>query len=662
MKKKYDIGILGVHGIGHQKEGDTYKNIVSPIIDDLKNTWEEDGTRYKIKYRNNSAEVRKGSERLIFEEVTWTPNYHKLPKNHIFWIFQNISILALIWGVYRYENKGNKNKFNYRNIIVSISLSLFLLISISLIIQLLITIDKFYILVILSIILIVFAVFCVFYLSSLSPSRIVHGAVNDSTEIKESIDKIKKKIYIMLEDCTEVIIAAHSQGGYMVYKALTDISRESEDSLKHVSFYGIGSGITPILLMQKLKISKIFISLSFSATIIGGISTLILWIIVALEKLNLIKRFDNNINISIPVILSILTIFAFSTYYLLGKNFIKKTQIVGESLNTIRFWEEYSAPEDIVGRSNLLFQKNSKIKTYMIPSDGYSIITHIKYFSDKSILPKIFTLSILGILYRRDSQYQKCLIYIKNNIFSWSNMAIKDKLTSNILVTIFGSVNIIILLIYKNKYNDDFWLLVLAIPFIAAIMFVVSLFFYSKGSKLKDLKSIYIYLVENKKNIYLSISIQIIISIILIVKYTFIMDDLYAHNEVSFIYNLILIVPTFYATTIGLPSWDNFYKKVLFGGSSVIFFLFSLKNFLDGIILLIILIDIIYALYIHYVLVNKASDGATIQKYKNYVCNIYIYKNNSRKNLGSKKVVTIISPFKTFIGKCTDICKYYTHE
>lgn len=652
MKKKYDIGILGVHGIGHQKEGDTYKNIVYPIIDDLKNTWEEDRTRYEIKDRNNSAEVRKGSERLIFEEVTWTPNYHKLPKNHIFWILQNISVLALIWGIYRYKNTGEKNKFNYKNIIVSALLYLSVLVLIPAMVKIFIeSIALFYVLIILAIILIFPAIL---YLSSLSPTRVVHGAVNNSNEIKDSIYKIKKKIYMMLEECEEVIIAAHSQGGYMVYKALADIGHENKNSLKHISFYGIGSGIIPILLMQKLKISKFFISLSFLVVIIGGSITLILWIIVALERFNLIKRFDTNISILVPVIASIITIFTFIIYYLLGKSRIKDFQIADDALNTIKIWEEYSAPEDMVGRSNLLFQKNSKIKSYMIPSAGYFILTHIKYFSNVSIVPKIFSMAIVGQIYSQHIETQEKLSLLKDHILTWSEMVVKDKSANHILVTMFGSIVTIFSLAYKNIYSDDFWLIFLAIPFVASLMFFGSLFLYPKGPRLEDIKRTFLYLSKNKKYIYLLISVQItaISSIILIAEFVFITNKMYTEKFFILIYILASIFLILYVSSIGLPAWGNIRLKILSGFFTVISFLFFLGFYWSILTSVIMLIDIIYTFRVHYYLLDKTLNGTTIREYRKYIRNTY---NNKSKNQFRKAISSLLRV-------CMDIYKYYINK
>ena len=658
MKKKYDIGILGVHGIGHQKEGDTYKNIVSPIIDDLKIIWEEDRTRHKIKYRNNSAEVRKGSERLIFEEVTWTPNYHKLPKNHIFWIFQNIPILALIWGIYRYKNAGDKNNFNYKNIIVSALLFLSASVLITAMVKLFIAfIALFYVLIILVIMLILPAIF---YLSSLSPTRVVHGAVNNSIEIKDSIDKIKKKIYMMLEECEEVIIAAHSQGGYMAYKALTDIGHANKDSLKHISFYGVGSGITPILLMQKLKISKFFIFLSFIISIIGGVITLTLWIIAALERFNLIERFDTNISILVPVIASIITMFTFIIYYLLGKSKIKNFQIADDALNTIKLWEEYSAPEDLVGRSNLLFQKNSKIKSYVVPSAGYFILTHIKYFSNASIVLMIFSMSIVRQIYSRDEKTQKELSLLKDDILTWSEMVAKDKSVNHILVTIFGSIIIFFSLAYMKIYNDDSGLIILAILYIFPVIFFASLVMYLKGSRLEDIRMIFYYLSKNKKSIYLLISVQIMIicSIILIVESVFITNKLYTEWFFIFMHTLASAFLVGYISTTGLPAGGNILLKMLSGFFTVIFFLFFLGFYWSILTSVIMLIDIIYTFRVHYYLLGKTLNGTTIQEYKDYILNVYFQKKISKRLLSK----AIISPLRVYIVTCTDIYKYYTNK
>lgn len=635
---KYDLGILGVHGIGHQKEGDTYKNILLPIINEITELCNNTGIEKYVYEKKDSAELEINSNRAILEEATWTPNYESLPKRHILWVLENISIFSLVWGVYKYNRKKDKNVFNYSNLVFSMLVTNFIILIFGAPV-LLFSINNTLIAIILIIGLIITIYIIIKKLYLKSPTRLVHAAAVEDHEIQIAITKIEDKITDMLNKCKEIVVIAHSQGGYMTYRALLNIEKKNKSCLERVSFYGIGSGIAPILLMkQSKKILKYAIFFAFILMILSGILSyytgILFFIQYEISEYVSINRFTL-LSIALTCILVLLA--SFCAYHYLGKHLITNSQISSnQNLQNIKSWEEYSAPEDMVGRSNILFQKNSKISHHIVPIDGYSILTHLKYFIRNSIIPKRSTLPLIDSLLFSNSND---LNDITKHILNWCRFVILDRSVNSKVSLTFGTVIISSSMVFWNKGTNNSWIsLTLVLPVYALFCIILHYIFSIKRSILLDAKSLFYIIVDYEEQINILRGIQIFIVSLMSLIYVLLSCNFQNIDSKSFLIFHCLLLPTaaiLYIFSVGIPLYGfiliKYFTTVIFIFYGIYLFNISLSIHLNIIYIAIVLftvLDTLISRYMHYhfvkiTLKNEFLKMKNLKKYKKFIRGTY---------------------------------------
>lgn len=143
MAKKYNHGILVVHGIGHPQKGETLEKQGKPIIDSIKSIIDshnsynsvsdiittlkdnenildneedlgnEEDKKQKITraYEYNYSDIDGNKNSILVEEAHWSPPHKELNKlveeEHLKWGAKNIKILSLIAGFHRKNTKNN---------------------------------------------------------------------------------------------------------------------------------------------------------------------------------------------------------------------------------------------------------------------------------------------------------------------------------------------------------------------------------------------------------------------------------------------------------------------------------------------------------------------------------------------------------------------------
>jgi membrane protein len=301
MAKKYNHGILVVHGIGHQRKGETLEEQGKPIIESIKNIIdshslynsesniitknEEDKNKQKIPkaYEYEYSDIEENKNSILVEEACWSPPQKELnelvEEEHLKWVLKNVKILSLITAFHRNNTKNNVIIDFLNNIfyfIWSITKFIFLL-----------GLTGFIFNNFLLIIIVLIMVFFVFnkrfslllFLKNLSftrpprvtslinrvynkyiesPSFLVQIASDKKSEHRKTYEGIiLKKIKRMSRKCEYISIISHSQGGFLTYEVLSN-----EEALRNVlniqSFYGVGSGLNPIKFMESLNLLKLF--------------------------------------------------------------------------------------------------------------------------------------------------------------------------------------------------------------------------------------------------------------------------------------------------------------------------------------------------------------------------------------------------------------------
>lgn len=316
MAKKYNHGILVVHGIGHPQKGETLEKQGKPIIDSIKsiidshNSYnsvsdiittlkdndnildnEEDlgnGEDKKRKitraYEYNYSDIDGNKNSILVEEAHWSPPHKELNKlveeKHLKWAAKNIKILSLIAGFHRKNTKNNGAIDFLSNIfyfIWNITKFIFLLgllgfISNNFLLIIIISLISFYIfnkrfslLKLLKKHLnftrppIVKSLINGLYNKYIeSPSFLVQVASNKKSEYRKIYEGIiLTKIKRMSKKCESISIVSHSQGGFLTYEVLSN--KKAIKNVRNIqSFYGVGSGLNPIKFMESLNLLKLF--------------------------------------------------------------------------------------------------------------------------------------------------------------------------------------------------------------------------------------------------------------------------------------------------------------------------------------------------------------------------------------------------------------------
>lgn len=426
--KKYDLGVLFVHGIGKQKPGDTFETMFWPI----KNKLEE------ILTQNLSS----GSTRII-------KGYYKATRRNC--LKTNTSLMGLdvelqdlgnCKNVAFRESYWHEKNINNRNVssceiikgflvgavdIVQAALRIFLL----KILQPRVSTIAFMLFmgfvyasfgssyfrdfvsknevnwVIINVILcflgvILICLFCI----KLPDIESLVGQVQSSRlgYVSKYVNTVSGDIRLLMNESTDVLIVSHSMGGYLAYKAIARMSRFNGT----IYFVGMGSGLGPMSIIEKPKKVKGKHHLGFRWEKIDIWVYLILFLLVWSELVTLwvnlfillsdkerdgfILYIKNSANVPalVGLIINVATIFL--VYFIVLVYMNGKFRI--ESLKGVVRYEFYY-PADLVGNTSRFVYSNDVNSTR---------------------IGDIFNLSILGNVYKRLIFAHDMGYYIKNDI------------------------------------------------------------------------------------------------------------------------------------------------------------------------------------------------------------------------------------------------------
>ena len=313
---EYDQAILFIHGIGDQKPGDTFKAMVNP----LKKEWEKDGLKIEaLNNKSKKGQVGKKSP-LVESDIQLSGAYSK-----------KVALREVYWhgGENDFSTTSSKRKF--RNRLKKIKLmqkaarkkylkyisNKFLSCSVDNILIILGVIQIFFLkllqfrpstiaLILVSAFLLsdfssvnkisqddghedsivavynairpfisllfgLWVVFVIFYNSAMIGK--LYGQIKACSAGSDSakIDRVSSNIMNILNKSKNVLIVAHSMGGYLSYEAL---SRQStvkyleSNSSKRVSLCGLGSGLGPMLVIKKYKESYLVTKIIFPVILV----------------------------------------------------------------------------------------------------------------------------------------------------------------------------------------------------------------------------------------------------------------------------------------------------------------------------------------------------------------------------------------------------------
>lgn len=274
-KKKYDLGVLFVHGIGNQKSGKTFKQMFWPIKEEFKSSNKAGFREIYSRATNISQEVEilKGglSRKALFSESLWNNNRVNQASGHATRRSNDVLgfIKVLLYLAYFTSILVRKK---LRVVVALFVFFLWLAIVIN---------PKQYsfsegdkielssLFLILLFCIAVIGIFICFILNRIGGSwqyivkpfeslknlyQQIDAAVRyDSfNEGKEYCNRVKDDIERMNENCNKLLVVAHSMGGLLSYKALGEMGANS----KGIHLLGVGSGLGPVFVLSPKKVLK----------------------------------------------------------------------------------------------------------------------------------------------------------------------------------------------------------------------------------------------------------------------------------------------------------------------------------------------------------------------------------------------------------------------
>ncbi|WP_141754965.1 hypothetical protein [Rothia sp. HMSC072B04] len=445
--KKYDLGVLFVHGIGDQQKGDTFKAMYEPIKKEL----EENKEILFVELNKTIAEARcpvvemghsKKNKRadVIFRESHWNNLIGKVNlKNHI----SNVSSLC---GFAVSLLIGSLRALNYLLIsllaacvshikLLTVFISLFVIISyiykgkfsqdgvdaligavITVIVALIIIYlywlykkgfkkglrNSFLMLIkILRKIIDIFIVLCdvkswmrlFIKIKSIAILLIwlyvqIDEISNGKTNRNNPVIIVRNDIQKLYNSCSSVIVIAHSMGAYLSVMAIHHMQNLGRDKINLITF---GSGFAPVSLLRDLngsryrKIRFFVKNLLIFFTLMGSMYSFIFFTVLAYQGMPLGKSYG------------LLTLFYAATFYILYKNSINelsKSQAVDIGSNIV--WQNHSFTSDLVGNSVSLLHSGGRSR--LIPAYNPFMHSIKSYFLGWPIMRKVVSESILNLL------------------------------------------------------------------------------------------------------------------------------------------------------------------------------------------------------------------------------------------------------------------------
>ena len=267
--KKYDLGVLFVHGIGDQKPGETLKSMYEPIKESFETNQNfhfkevgsnKDGSRTAVISNNVSA------KNVIFRESYW----HGKTEGKAPQVFPGFIIVLLLKFL----------QFRVSSICFVLFIDFLILIYGQGIINKVIPgYDPFgpgrNFLLTIAILAVIVLVSCMY----VSKVLYLYEQIKENSRGYESEykQKVLQDIGTISRESQNILVVAHSMGGYLAYKSLVDKNFSDAEVDKNmppmsVNFVGFGSGLGPMMILERSRYNNLYnilllLNISFSLII-----------------------------------------------------------------------------------------------------------------------------------------------------------------------------------------------------------------------------------------------------------------------------------------------------------------------------------------------------------------------------------------------------------
>lgn len=247
-------------------------------------------------------------------------------------------------------------------------------------------------------------------------------AATDETGTDSLLQCIRERLEFLESQCAKVVIVAHSQGGFLTHRLLTQDGDGKHQST--VRFVGIASGLKPITMLNDNNNPRTAAG-SWLCLIGGCCLAASIWPLLGAFQMATAPLYQAIVNLITPILVlppvdlgpifrdteyseinpwalldavidslhwstAILFVAAFATvsagHYLLKNNY---TKAIAQPSNRPGFrWSEYSSPHDIVGRMMFPSLPNG-VSRPPVASPGHALLDHLTstYLGKTATLP-----------------------------------------------------------------------------------------------------------------------------------------------------------------------------------------------------------------------------------------------------------------------------------
>lgn len=445
--KKYDLGVLFVHGIGLQKPGDTFEEMYEPIKEEIR----ENKEILFIELNKSIAEaecavVTKGPQsqnkrtNVIFRESNWNGlggnssiptgkwEYGKGALKAILYIIHALASVVLfgklriILGIiiaasmviqYDVFNKS----FNYAGeiyrylkgcchvdtilIAALVAVTFFLLWKFwGIFLKVINLIMSGEILHLIRCKILSFKdILIILYqqINNVVTYGYTLGANNYISQVTEDISDLR-------DESKKVMIIAHSMGGFLTHEALKSFISITPNT---IYFNGVGSGLGPVTILRNRLLGKLELNKKYTtAWRVFSVVTISLglfsfWYIRSIYEIAtylILTLRGDSINFPICAVIAPLLIIVFKAFLFISKRRVFE----GQDNNFLQgvSWKEYAHFTDFIGNSaTYVYGNHVELYRFMSSGRGFPIHVMPAYFNKGSIVLKSICDDILDILY-----------------------------------------------------------------------------------------------------------------------------------------------------------------------------------------------------------------------------------------------------------------------
>lgn len=452
--RKYDSALLFVHGIGNQKEGDVLKNMANPVAKHIIRVAEKYGWQTDTEQETSSSPIVITARKInrtkttFLDECIWANSFPRMT----FWEFVK-------WAVARISSPivlliPDKDDIqvihrelelhNYFNVNASLKLAgvffrflfrLFLLFGVSLFIFAALLLSLQFLLNsstrvrVATILLFLVAISCLVLL---------HKKVNYFAHVPAAImpahgqcmlNTVKDAVERTCRLTKRPALIAHSQGGFLAYHALKDLSTRKRPKWR---LFGVGSGLRPITFLDRLNnrwaLSLWWVASLYTFLVIGSflallshadflrnlrflgihlysISRAILGLPLSSAEINYLSEplrqqshtfLSQVFSLLQDTILLPLATILVSIFWIISNRYSSTPLLFDRipPLRSVSNWTEVTTSHDLVGRLSLA-PLPSQARQQDTSGSSNVILDHISYFKT-SILPIQIAIEALG--------------------------------------------------------------------------------------------------------------------------------------------------------------------------------------------------------------------------------------------------------------------------